>query len=378
MSSRYNVKKASSMLNKENDGALNVLKKAQVPLGKHVADKKPALKQTKSIVISQPLETSSAEKEKTKLVKVKEDVLAEQKKEERKREATKFKRSETDKVVATYGKTWITDMKTKESTTWPKNPLANHKISANVRAKMIDWMIEVLCSYKCTDMTFFVAVNYMDMYFQKTAMKHELNDLHLIGISSMYVATKYEEISPLRISVMHSKISHGKFSKEEIRNKETDILQALNFECSPITILNFLELALETIKLREVLTEALYAHLVKLSIYIAKMIMHEYELLSKYTQSEFAVACIYIALKIIQQLEPAFKIETYAYRLRMAFDVSENDFFECSQNCLDLAKGFETKYPSLTNLAKFHSFSVDLTCNANDVHMADVDTAESQ
>lgn len=366
------------MLNKENDGALNILKKAQAPLGKQVVDKKPVLKQSKSIVISQPLETSSAEKEKVKQVKDNEDALAELKKEERKRESTKFRRTETDRIVSAYSRTWITDMKSKEMNTWPKNPLANHKISANVRAKMIDWMIEVLCSYKCTDMTFFVAVNYMDMYFQRTNIKHELNDLHLIGVSSMYVATKYEEISPLRISVMHSKISHGKFSKEEIRNKETDILQALNFECSPITILNFLELALETIKLREVLTEALYAHLVKLSIYIAKMIMHEYELLNKYSQSEFAVACIYIALKIIQQLEPSFKIETYAYRLRVAFDVSENDFFECSQNCLDLAKSFETKYPSLTNLAKFHSFSVDLTCNASDVQMADQDTAESQ
>lgn len=377
MSSRYNVKKASSMLNKENDGAMNVLKKAQAPLTKIVLDKRPALKQSKSIIISQPLETSSVEKEKTKVVKDKEDALVEIKKEERKREATKFRRSETEKVVAAYGKTWISDMKSKEKNTWPKAPLANHKISANVRAKMIDWMIEVLCSYKCTDMTFFVAVNYMDMYFQKTTIKHELNDLHLIGVSSMYVATKYEEISPLRISVMHSKISHGKFSKEDIRNKETDILEALNFECSPITILNFLELALETIKLRDVLSDALYAHLVKLSIYIAKMIMHEYELLSKYSQSEFAVACIYIALKIIQQLEPTFKIETYAYRLRVAFDVSENDFFECSQNCLDLAKGFETKYPSLTNLAKFHSFSVDLTCNASDVQMAEQDTNEN-
>lgn len=220
-------------------------------------------------------------------------------------------------------------------------------------------MIEVLCSYKCTDMTFFVAVNYMDQYFKRTNIKHELNDLHLIGVASMYVATKYEEICPLRISVMQSKISHGKFTKEEIRNKETQILQALNFECSPISILNFLEVGLELLKLKETLSESLYTHLSKLSVYIAKMIMHEYDLLNKYSQSEFAVACIYIGLKIVQQLDPSFKIENYAYKLRIAFDISENVFFECSQNCLDLAKNFETKYPTLTNLAKFHTFSLD-------------------
>lgn len=231
-------------------------------------------------------------------------------------------------------------------------------------------MIEVLCSYKCSDMTFFVAVNYMDLYFQRTATKHELNDLHLIGVASMYVATKYEEICPLRISVMQSKISHGKFTKEEIKTKETDILQALNFECSPVTILNFLEVGLEVLKLREVLTEGLYNHLAKLSVYIAKMIMHEYGLLNQYTQSQFSVACIYIGLKIIQQLEPSFKIDTYAYKLRTAFDISDNIFFECSQTCLDLAKNFETKYPSLTNLAKFHTFSMETTAQSAETDSA--------
>lgn len=143
-------------------------------------------------------------------------------------------------------------------------------------------MIEVLCSYKCSDMTFFIAVNFMDMYFYRATAKHELNDLHLVGVASMYVATKYEEISPLRISVMQSKISHGKFTKDEIKGKETDILQALNFECSPITILNFLEIGIESLKLREILSESLFVHLQKLSVYIAKMIMHEYELTSKF------------------------------------------------------------------------------------------------
>ena len=165
---------------------------------------------------------------------------------------------------------------------------------------------------------------------------------------------------------MQSKISHGKFTKDEIKGKETDILQALNFECSPITILNFLEIGIESLKLREILSESLFVHLQKLSVYIAKMIMHEYELTSKFGQSEFAVACIYIGLKIIQQLEPTFKIDNFAYKLRCIFDISENSFFECSQNCLDLAKSFESKYPSLTNLAKFHSFSLDAAPTMNE------------
>lgn len=367
MSSRYNSKKVctlpgASILNKENEGAapLNMIRKVQQQqqTKKDPLEKKPVVKPltkaTSGLELKNQDGNSSADNST-------EDTKRDSVKEDRKKESVKFRKSETEKVMNAYGKTWISDMKSKEHKYWPKNSLENHRISPSVRAKMIDWMIEVLCSYKCTDMTFFIAVNYMDNYFQKTTVKHELNDLHLIGVSSMYVATKYEEISPLRISVMQSKISHGKFSKEDIKNKETDILQALNFECSPVTILNFLEIGVETLKLREVLSDSLFTHLVKLSVYIAKMIMHEYDLSNRFSQSEFAVACIYIGLKIIQQLEPGFKIDNYAYKLRVAFDISENTFFECSQNCLDLAKNFETKYPSLTNLAKFHSFSLDAT-----------------
>ena len=220
-------------------------------------------------------------------------------------------------------------------------------------------MIEVLCSYKCTDMTFFVAVNYMDSFFKKTQKKHELNDLHLVGVASMYLATKYEEICPLRIHIMEHKISHGKFSKEEIRGKETELIQSMDFFCSPVTTLHFVDFGIQSLDLRDELSEKLYNHLQKLSVYIAKMSCHDYELLNKYNQSQFAAACIYIGLKIIQQLESSFKIDHHAYRLRTLFGISDNMFFTCSQNVLDLAKNFESRYPSLGNLSKFHSFSLD-------------------
>ena len=52
----------------------------------------------------------------------------------------------------------------------PAECLARHKITPNLRAKMIDWMVEVMCSYKCSDQAFFLAVNYMDTFFEKTQM----------------------------------------------------------------------------------------------------------------------------------------------------------------------------------------------------------------
>jgi len=40
-----------------------------------------------------------------------------------------------------------------------KDCLQRHKITPTLRARMIDWMIEVLTNFKCDDQTFFLAVS---------------------------------------------------------------------------------------------------------------------------------------------------------------------------------------------------------------------------
>lgn len=43
--------------------------------------------------------------------------------------------------------------------------LKPHKITGVYRAKMVDWMVEVLTAFKCDEQTLFLAVNLMDRYF---------------------------------------------------------------------------------------------------------------------------------------------------------------------------------------------------------------------
>jgi hypothetical protein len=59
-----------------------------------------------------------------------------------------------------------------------KNCLKKHTISPNLRSKMIDWMIEVLCSYKCKNQSFFLACSYMDRFFATTEKHFEPTELH--------------------------------------------------------------------------------------------------------------------------------------------------------------------------------------------------------
>lgn len=47
-----------------------------------------------------------------------------------------------------------------------RDSLRRHKITPALRARMVDWMIEVLTNFKSDDQTFFLAVSLLDRYFK--------------------------------------------------------------------------------------------------------------------------------------------------------------------------------------------------------------------
>lgn len=70
-------------------------------------------------------------------------------------------------------------------------PLANHEISPQMRSRMIDWMIEVCSIYKKGEDTYFHAVYLFDKYLSLTDKILDDTDIHLIGITCLFSASKY-------------------------------------------------------------------------------------------------------------------------------------------------------------------------------------------
>ena len=79
---------------------------------------------------------------------------------------------------------------------------------------MVDWMAEVLHTFKTSEQTFFLSIDIMDRYFKETQRKLTGSDLHLIGIVSMFLSSKYEDVVPLLMRTILNKIGHNKFSIE--------------------------------------------------------------------------------------------------------------------------------------------------------------------
>ena len=114
--------------------------------------------------------------------------------------------------------------------------MENHEINGIYRAKMVDWMVEVFSAFQCADQTTFLAVNIMDRYFDalnkkgENQRKIELHELHLTGITCIFMASKYEDVYPLLMKTIFNKVGHQKVPVEAIRAKELEILRALEFK----------------------------------------------------------------------------------------------------------------------------------------------------
>ena len=139
---------------------------------------------------------------------------------------------------------------------------------------MVDWMAEVLHTFKASTQTFFLAVDIMDRYFKNTKKRLDSAELHLTGIVCMFIASKYEDVIPLLMKTVLNKIGHSKFSLQQVQNKELEILGALGFRIGAPTLLEHLERLLVEIK-DEFNGGKDFADL---CTYIAKLSCHNYTL----------------------------------------------------------------------------------------------------
>jgi Cyclin, N-terminal domain len=110
----------------------------------------------------------------------------------------------------------------------------NHKITLDNRAKMVDWMVQVYkVMGKSCPLTFFLGVSIMDRYFiHKSRFNQIVNksELHIIGLCSLHISSKFEDVIPIYMSQVLLEIAHGKFSRSEVMDREFDILKTISFK----------------------------------------------------------------------------------------------------------------------------------------------------
>lgn len=152
-----------------------------------------------------------------------------------------FLEKESQKLINFYGSELYEFNKELEDSLILPEVLARHNIDSLTRTKMVDWMIEVLSAYPSDPQTVFLAVHIMDSYLAKAQEVFNNEDIHLIGVVSMYIASKMEDIIPLRMSLLKNKIAHNKFTEKQIKHLEKVILQATDFDLITTSTYEFIK-----------------------------------------------------------------------------------------------------------------------------------------
>ena len=203
-------------------------------------------------------------------------------------------RSVHTQVVSEYGRDIIRNMKISEIKM--TGNLDRHEIKGSHRKQMVVWIDEVLTILKCPIETFFLAVNIMDRYLENSKERLGLSDLHEIGITSMFIASKYQEIDPLTLDLVIDKIGHGKFNETKILKREKKILMTLKFQLSKPTISSFIENYCELFEGRFGSVEAKTSIKI-LALRIAKNGVTDRRLSFTVLPSELALCCLIISIK---------------------------------------------------------------------------------
>jgi hypothetical protein len=109
-----------------------------------------------------------------------------------------------------------------------------------MRAKIIDWVFEVIQAYKASSRTFHLCVRIIDLY--SCEVKNLLPiDLYKIAVTSLFMAFKYEEVSCISVETLSLKVTQSLMSKQDIINFEKKIFAALRFSLFIPTVIDFYE-----------------------------------------------------------------------------------------------------------------------------------------
>ncbi|XP_052146699.1 cyclin-A3-1 [Oryza glaberrima] len=112
-------------------------------------------------------------------------------------------------------------------------------VTANMRAILVDWLVEVAEEYKLVSDTLYLTVSYIDRFLSAKAINRQ--KLQLLGVSAMLIASKYEEISPPNVEDF-CYITDNTYMKQEVVKMERDILNVLKFEMGNPTTKTFLRM----------------------------------------------------------------------------------------------------------------------------------------
>merc|ERR1711942_112177 len=117
--------------------------------------------------------------------------------------------------------------------------LAGCPTNDKMRAVLVDWLVEVQLQFKLLQETLFGTVDIIDRYLAIEGKTVTRSRLQLIGVATMFLASKIEEVyAPACSDFVY--ITDNAYTEDETKATELRIVKALEFNLSQPVAINFL------------------------------------------------------------------------------------------------------------------------------------------
>ncbi|KAM6544027.1 hypothetical protein CsatB_008474 [Cannabis sativa] len=167
-------------------------------------------------------------------------------------------------------------------------------ITPNMRAILIDWLVEVSEEYNLVPDTLFLTINLIDRFLSHNYI--EKQRLQLLGVSCMMIASKYEEICPPRAEEFCLITDHT-YTRREVLKMESEVLNLLHFQLSVPTTKTFLR---RFIQAAQSSYEVPCVELEFMANYLAELTIVDYSFL-KFLPSLIAASAVFLARWTLNQ-----------------------------------------------------------------------------
>ncbi|KAF1930873.1 G2/mitotic-specific cyclin CYB1 [Didymella exigua CBS 183.55] len=158
-----------------------------------------------------------------------------------------------------------------------------------MRGILVDWLLEVHTRFRLLPETLFLAVNIIDRFLSSKIV--QLDRLQLVGVTAMFIASKYEEVlSPHVQNFRH--VADDGFTEEEILSAERFVLTALNYDLSYPNPMNFLR-RISKADNYDIQTRTLGKYLLEIGCLDHRFLAHP--------PSQVAAAAMYLARLVLER-----------------------------------------------------------------------------
>ena len=207
--------------------------------------------------------------------------------------------------------TYCREEKTLEFRIKPNFMKNQQEINCRMRAIIVNWIIEVHDRFKLLPDTLFLSVIIFDRYMS-IINNIDKNRLQLIGVTSLLIACKYEEIFSPEVRDFICILDRA-YEREDLMEEENNILKILKFEVTYPSALRYYEI----LRIQFGIEEKYYKYgnfLLELCLLDCKF--------SKYLQAVIATTVCFIVLKLFQKI--SFE-KFMSYRIK----ISEKEIMDC-------------------------------------------------